>query len=1204
MEVHELHFLPGETNSFLDGTPFNTGKNYCKKCYEELTSNIPDEKKESTKISIKELPNQQDINNETSLWARPRFNNYKAIFHQTIALPRKFIDLSNSLDFENYRFINQWRIDFPSDIIKSISANEKLVYSIVHKILTRGDYTSASPFLELKLKEKFESEDKFNVRAYEITNENTDSRFWFDGSGYEKKFYEKILPKVLGPNFKRFVIPQVNFHSLVYDYDEGSESKDSQERADFVITTNKSNIVVELDGLEHEEHKSKDYSRTRRLSESNYKEIRIKNSELEDINSKGVMSLIKEVSNLKINDYEKNTNDKYLNSIKLSHQLQISLIELLYNGIINFDNKSLLCIDYSLFKEYSENEKEFIIKNALEDLKLLLTNVGTLYNINNNWDKLQHTSSEKSNVIITYDENKSFENPVCVIQDISFPRIISKELKSSENKIIQSAPKTELLEFFLKYLFNFNNFREGQLNSLQRILQNKDTITLLPTGAGKSLIFQLASFLMPGISITIVPIKSLMLDQVENLEKRGISRAINLSSDIESKKDKKKALLGIQKGEYMMAYVSPERFLIDEFRNVLREFTKKHIVSLVVLDEAHCISEWGHDFRPAYLSVGKNSREYCKNKDGKIPPLIALTGTASENVLIDIKDDLEIKDDSAIISPDTFDRKELHFNIIKCSSDDKYGSVKEIIKEKLPKKFGRKNILKTAGSETNCGIVFCPVTTNKESNPRGVGFFTEKINQDFGSVAKAYSSKEDDRIINARQFQSNKFPLLVATKGYGMGIDKPNIRYIIHVNLPPSIEAFYQEAGRAGRDRKDSECYVIYSNEYEERNKKLMDINNSIEEIRSLSGGIHRWDDFSCLFNFHNSSFKGANFEKEIIQKVVEEIDNFGKEYHPFRSKFDGVNSVYKTYNADELFKVKQKAIFRLTAIGVVFNYGIDYASKEFNLTINKLSKKRIIQKYFEYVKKYNQLRANKEKEQLENKLDLDSKDFIMLCIDFLLKYVYDYYEKGRRQALSTMYNSLEKSISSSNPDKVLREQISNFLKRTYSSQLVDISNIKNIKDMMDLIRELIEGSKDSESLVKPVSDIKSLYGQVARTLEDFPESMGLYLLKAYTGFRINEKTDLILNDLKQFLKLSLETYSFSKEEVYPCVAWIMNKLINHNTNRTLIIFKKLIDEIKDDSLTENLVFYTDNKGFSFEYGKYVLLRNIYKQIEAEVIGG
>jgi ATP-dependent DNA helicase RecQ len=1135
--------------------------------------------------------------------ARERFRGYSVKFFQSIALPKELLDLNYNTNFGNYKFINQWRIDYPKEIGNEVPKEFKTILSIAHKILTRGEYTKLSPYLEDKFSSKFVSKGEFNPSAYELTSNNHNSTFWFDGDIYEKTFFENILPKILGDSFRRFVIPQVEFHSLVYDYNRYSESKESKERVDFLITTNKSKVVIELDGYEHNNQRSKDYSRTRRLIENGFKEIRINNSDLQNPDCVGIQTLKKELENINVIKYIKTEYDKYINSFKLAHQFQISVIELLYAGVINNTERNKINYNFDFLNEYTNNEIKFIIEETLIDLKQLISKLSELFSLPYNISNLQIEDDNEVSIILTYNENIETKKPLCVIQDISFPRIITKELKSAENLKIVQEPGIEQLEYFLKYIFGYSSFREGQVDSLKRVLLNKDIITLLPTGAGKSLIFQLATFLLPGVSVIVVPIKSLMHDQIENLERKGISRAIELSGDIESRSEKEKVQRLFYRGQYLFIYVAPERFLIDEFRDTLREFTKEYLISLVVIDESHCVSEWGHDFRPAYLTVGKNSRIYCKNKDGFIPPLIALTGTASENVLLDIKEDLEIKDEGAVVSSETFDRKELHFNIIKCKTDEKYLWVKNIIKKELPEKLKTNSLFKLNGKSTKSGIIFCPFTTNKETNPRGVEYFIERIKEDFGNICEPHYSNEDNRIINAKNFQENNFPLLIATKGYGMGIDKPNIRYIIHINLPPSVEAYYQEAGRAGRDREHSECFIIYSCSEDRKNNALLDLNTPLEEIKNICNQPGKWDDIRSLFHFHISSFKGKKDEFEIIKGVLAKINDLNKEYQPFKSKFNNINIDRNDDN--DTFKAIQKAIFRLTAIGVITNYGIDYASNEFSLKINKITKENIIQHYFDYVKKYNQFRAKIEREKLENKMDLDIKNFILYCCELFLDYVYDYYEKGRRQALYTMLSILEKSLSCNEPDRLFREEISNFLKRTYSKQLIEIANSKDLSKMLIHIRELLGDSNKSDSLIKPVSDYKSLYSQISRTMEDHPESVGLFLLRAYVPLKIGlAEESLIIKDINQFLMLSIERYRFDKETVYPLLSWLLLEIFKIKNHQGISISKEMINKINDKKLTIMLIKDFEKEKISLDYGKVVLLKNIYKELENNFYGG
>ena len=192
---------------------------------------------------------------------------------------------------------------------------------------------------------------------------------------------------------------------------------------------------------------------------------------------------------------------------------------------------------------------------------------------------------------------------------------------------------------------------------------------LLPTGAGKSMAFQLASMLMPGICLVVAPLVSLIEDQLDNLRGVGIDRAVGITRRL-SPKEKQAALRCLGRGSYVFCYVAPERLQMDDFREALRAITAGSSISLIAIDEAHCVSEWGHDFRTSYLNVARNARRFCE-RDRIVPPLLGLTGTASRSVLKDVQHELGIEDFGAVITPRSFDREELDFRVIPCRSSEK-----------------------------------------------------------------------------------------------------------------------------------------------------------------------------------------------------------------------------------------------------------------------------------------------------------------------------------------------------------------------------------------------------------------------------------------------------------------------------------------------------------------------------------------------------
>ena len=327
----------------------------------------------------------------------------------------------------------------------------------------------------------------------------------------------------------------------------------------------------------------------------------------------------------------------------------------------------------------------------------------------------------------------------------------------------------------MNLIFGFENFNEGQYETIERTLMMKDSIVLLPTGAGKSVTYQLSSFLLPGISLVICPLLSLMKDQIENLKSKGIDRA-NFIGSTALKEDNVKIQELFTSGEYGLFYVSPERLQIEAFRESLRIIRFLYAIPLVAIDEAHCISEWGHDFRTAYLNIGNNSRKYCGTRNGKTT-ISALTGTASSVVIKDIKRELEINDFDAIITPNKFDRNEISFSIVSCDSQRKKDFLINILKNHLPTKFGSSYPMffqtNDRSSSINTGILFCPHTSGDfgvyylrnyiaSSLALPVEFFSGKKPNELKNIAnEEWNQMKED---NATKFKNDGISLLVATK--------------------------------------------------------------------------------------------------------------------------------------------------------------------------------------------------------------------------------------------------------------------------------------------------------------------------------------------------------------------------------------------------------------------------------------------------------
>jgi ATP-dependent DNA helicase RecQ len=323
--------------------------------------------------------------------------------------------------------------------------------------------------------------------------------------------------------------------------------------------------------------------------------------------------------------------------------------------------------------------------------------------------------------------------------------------------------------------FGFSRFREGQAGVIEAVLAGQDVIVVMPTGGGKSLCYQLPALLFPGVTLVVSPLIALMKDQVDALKARDIA-ATYINSSL-SYDDQLARLRGMSRGEYRLVYIAPERFRNARFVESLRGCK----ISLFAVDEAHCISQWGHDFRPDYLRLREAAEALAR------PPLIALTATATPQVRSDIAAQLGLKKVSDFVAG--FDRHNLTLRVEPCKSDnDRLTAAYQIVK-------------RAKGS----GIIYC-------STRKAVDQVVGKL-QRLGLTVGAYHAGLDETKRTRMQdyFMAGDLDAIVATNAFGMGVDKSDIRFVTHYNLPGSIEAYYQEVGRAGRDGLPSLCTLLFN---------------------------------------------------------------------------------------------------------------------------------------------------------------------------------------------------------------------------------------------------------------------------------------------------------------------------------------------------------------------------------------------------------
>lgn len=361
----------------------------------------------------------------------------------------------------------------------------------------------------------------------------------------------------------------------------------------------------------------------------------------------------------------------------------------------------------------------------------------------------------------------------------------------------------------LKQYFGYEDFRPGQEALADSILAGRDTLGVMPTGAGKSICFQVPAMLLPGITLVISPLISLMTDQVNALRQSGINAAYINSSLTPAQSSA--VIRNAANGMYKLIYAAPERLEAEAFVR----FAAAADISMITVDEAHCISQWGQDFRPSYLGIPS-----FVNKLAKRPIISAFTATATKAVRDDIIKILRLNSPNTFVTG--FDRKNLYFGVM--NPKNKLDALLALIKE-------------YTGTNGRSGIIYCSTRKNVET-------VCSRLADEGYPVTRYHAGlSEAERSTNQDDFTYDRKRIMVATNAFGMGIDKSNVSYVIHYNMPKDVESYYQEAGRAGRDGSPADCILLYSGQDVMTNRFLIDKSRSNSELDSKTADfIHNKD--------------------------------------------------------------------------------------------------------------------------------------------------------------------------------------------------------------------------------------------------------------------------------------------------------------------------------------------------------------------------
>ncbi len=669
------------------------------------------------------------------------------------------------------------------------------------------------------------------------------------------------------------------------------------------------------------------------------------------------------------------------------------------------------------------------------------------------------------------------------------------------------------LRYFLQLLFRKRDFRDGQLPILNRALQLQPVIGLLPTGGGKSLTYQLAALLQPGVTLVIDPLVSLMKDQEDGLKSNGIDACAVINSS-QSGDEKKKNQIRMQESKALVVFLSPERLSIDYFRRSLRAMHSAGVYfAYGVIDEVHCVSEWGHDFRPSYLHLGRNLVEYVRpkktgNKKKDQLTLFGLTATASFDVLADVERELSgdgafpLTADSTVRYENT-NRLELQYRVVslRASSARKR---KEIFEQKkalvaqvvlklgewlrelqtpeaiarIKERFEQRETITDEAyrrqiqerklevgieddwykEDNDCQaglIIFCPHRAG------GLGVYDNEWDLGVASAlerALQVEHRQFSRFIGGdapkyqesfmESFIKGKTPVMVATKAFGMGIDKPNVRFTINMNHSGSLESFVQEAGRAGRDRKMALATILYSsavieNDGAEGTPKRDEEGQNPDEkeerrrLQSVDFSVHQF--------FHDMGYPSEKCDREIMNFVLkhpvgraDDAEGFlerlyqAKEEEPvevtltygygskdYNSVIEILSHFSRGENSRQTDKDSEnrvsehlgKAIYRLCCIGVVSDYTQDYGNKQYEIKATRKADGeyyRGLQRFLE--RYYTPERAAEEVGIARNYM---GQNEVHRCLAYLTHFIYDKIAAKRYRAIQDMERFCQQAVDS-----------------------------------------------------------------------------------------------------------------------------------------------------------------------------------------------
>jgi ATP-dependent DNA helicase RecQ len=996
---------------------------------------------------------------------------HRAVYLDTVTLQRwlvKSLARSTEAPFAGY----SWRIDLPNTEPDLPDYHPGVDPS--YAFLLRGGLTSASRAIaeSVGLHSEPDRDEVEAIRdgipAYLFAGTPLDCSDRVFGSVEERMIYHALANEIRSDGLAVSVVPQVGFQTLT----PGSDLADAGFSVDFAIANSTGNrFVLEIDGAQHANERSNDERRDAALAVEGFSVIRVSAAAVRADPAGEARQALRTIGA----DRWAVTDDRIRHLQQLS-QLQIAIVAAMRAGLIASVGRVAINVGFATTTLAPTDEA---INVAIADLSELIRDTALARGSNCPELNIMREDSAGATRIVFGSVADDLEPATIYIHDniqIAPPLIELGAADTPSGDPIDRGAACRLFE----RCYGFADFRPGQFEAIERAIRGLDTLLLLPTGAGKSATYQFATLIRGGVCVVVDPLLSLIDDQIQNLREHGVDRSAQVSSQIETKQRDALVTLLCQ-GHISFIFVSPERLQQVSFREAIQVVALRRGVAMIAIDEAHCVSQWGHDFRPAYLNVARTIRGHSRRATGVTPPVIAMTGTASYAVLRDIQRELEISDPKAQITPNDFDRKELRFEVIPCASRDKGAELDKVLVG-LHKRFrvrDAQSFWSRRRESPITGLVFCPHVNGTHGTVdvanrvrRAVPNLAVATHS--GKAPKGTGEKQWSQLKRAAaaQFKRDELQVLACTNSFGMGIDKPNIRFTLHWGMPQSIESFYQEAGRAGRGRSESWCILLASDDNPALSERQLAGRGPFDEPPWASQS-----DIDRQLWFHRSSFPNEQQELDLLNLFVTEI----------LAKPEGVVEISFAGDTDK--QSRERAVYRLLLIGVADDYTIDWRKGVFEVHARARDSATIIDRLSKYVRAFNAKRGNALQMEMETwcrEKNATALETAGHASKLLVEFTYDQIEGTRRRALSEMRRVAFEHAG--NEEKFRHALLAYLSTSAFSSMLQAVADDQN--GGLELIAEII-------TRVESPLDAADLSTQAARLLGSIFDHPGLLVIHA-----------------------------------------------------------------------------------------------------------